>query len=71
MAETPAVVAAIEAELRLLDPVVRSSAELIGELLHQDFTGVSVTGRTWDREAIVATLTAEYVSSGGPSPPPG
>ncbi|RBL85769.1 DUF4440 domain-containing protein, partial [Streptomyces cavourensis] len=34
---SPAVAAAIEGELRLLDPVVRASADLLAALLHPEF----------------------------------
>ncbi|MEU9291648.1 nuclear transport factor 2 family protein [Streptomyces sp. NPDC048275] len=55
----PAVEAAIEAELRLLDPEVRRSPELVGELLHPDFYEFGASGRIWDRASIIATLAAE------------
>lgn len=66
MSESPAVVAAIEAELRLLDPAVRSSAELIGELLHPDFTEFGSSGRRWDRDSIIAALTAHDAPTARP-----
>ncbi|MCI3227307.1 DUF4440 domain-containing protein [Streptomyces sp. NP-1717] len=66
MAESPAVVAAIEAELRLLDPAVRSSAELIGDLLHPDFTEFGSSGRRWDRRSIIAALTAHDAPAARP-----
>lgn len=66
MAESPAVVAAVEAELRLLDPVVRSSAELIGELLHPEFTEFGSSGRRWDRRSIIAALTAHDAPAARP-----
>lgn len=55
---SPAVEAAIEAELRLLDPEVRASAELFGALLHPDFTEFGASGARWDRESVVKVLTA-------------
>ncbi|MFE6025000.1 nuclear transport factor 2 family protein [Streptomyces niveus] len=66
MSESPAVVAAIEAELRLLDPAVRSSAELIGKLLHPEFTEFGSSGRRWDRESIIAALTAHDAPTARP-----
>ncbi|MFD3484115.1 DUF4440 domain-containing protein [Streptomyces sp. NPDC058665] len=57
MTESPAVVAAIEAELHLLDPVVRSSGELTGALLHPEFRALGSSGRRWDRRSILAALT--------------
>ncbi|MDI3402270.1 nuclear transport factor 2 family protein [Streptomyces cavernicola] len=60
MTETsPAVQAAIEGELRLLAPEVRSSPELLGELLHPEFSEIGASGRCWDRAAIVAALAAQ------------
>lgn len=60
MPETsPAVGAAIEGELRLLAPEVRSSPELLGELLHPEFSEIGASGRCWDREAIIAALTEQ------------
>ncbi|MEU0395439.1 nuclear transport factor 2 family protein [Streptomyces sp. NPDC006208] len=55
---TDAVSAAMEAEFRLLDPTVRSSAEQLAELLHPDFLEVGTSGQLWDRESVIAALTA-------------
>ncbi|MFH8610508.1 DUF4440 domain-containing protein [Streptomyces sp. NPDC018029] len=55
---TPAVQAAIEGELRLLDPEVRASPELFGALLHPEFTEFGASGAQWDRASIVRVLTA-------------
>ncbi|MFB7273856.1 DUF4440 domain-containing protein [Streptomyces sp. NPDC056244] len=63
---TSAISAAIEAELRLLDPAVRSSATLFAELLHPDFREFGSSGREWDRASIVAELTAK--GAAGPRP---
>lgn len=54
-----AVHAAIEGELRLLDPEVRSSAELLGALLHPDFHEFGSSGRRWDRASTMARLPAD------------
>ncbi|MET9898763.1 nuclear transport factor 2 family protein [Streptomyces sp. NPDC006446] len=54
-----AVEAAIEGELRLLDPAVRRSPELVGALLHPEFYEFGLSGRIWDRASIVASLAAE------------
>ncbi|QKW09963.1 nuclear transport factor 2 family protein [Streptomyces sp. NA04227] len=60
MAEgSSAVDAAIEREIRLLDPEVRSSPRLVGDLLHAEFTEFGASGRVWDREGIIALLAAE------------
>ncbi|MEU6822572.1 nuclear transport factor 2 family protein [Streptomyces atriruber] len=59
MAErVPAVEAAIENELRLLDPEVRVSPELFGALLHPEFTEFGASGTRWDRASIVRVLMA-------------
>ncbi|MEU7647981.1 nuclear transport factor 2 family protein [Streptomyces huasconensis] len=55
---TPAVAAAIEGELRLLDPEVRASPDLFGALLHPEFTEIGASGTRWDRNSIVRVLTA-------------
>ncbi|MET9595875.1 nuclear transport factor 2 family protein [Streptomyces sp. NPDC006516] len=62
---SPAVAAAIEGELRLLDPVVRSSADVLAALLHPDFREIGTSGRLWERRTIIAALTAPD------APPPG
>lgn len=54
---TAAVDAAIEAELRLLAPEVRSSPELLGQLLHPEFTEFGASGTRWDRASIIKALT--------------
>ncbi|MDG4859471.1 nuclear transport factor 2 family protein [Streptomyces sp. T-3] len=56
---SPAVQAAIEGELRLLAPEVRSSPELLGALLHPDFTEIGASGTLWDRAAIITALTEQ------------
>lgn len=58
-----AVEAAIEGELRLLDPKTRRSPELVGALLHPDFHEFGASGRIWDRASIIASLAAD--DSGG------
>ncbi|MFJ4824705.1 DUF4440 domain-containing protein [Streptomyces bacillaris] len=63
---SPAVAAAIEGELRLLDPVVRASAELLAALLHPEFREIGTSGRLWNRETIIAALTADDAPRPGP-----
>lgn len=46
----------IEGELRLLEPHVRASRRLAGELLDPEFTEVGRSGRRWDRETMLAEL---------------
>ncbi|KUO03534.1 DUF4440 domain-containing protein [Streptomyces caeruleatus] len=55
----PAVQAAIEGELRLLDPEVRSSPEPLGALLHPDFHEFGSSGRRWDRATTLARLPVD------------
>ncbi|QEV73041.1 nuclear transport factor 2 family protein [Streptomyces chartreusis] len=50
--------AAIEGELRLLQPEVRSSPELLAELLHPEFREFGSSGRYWDRPSIIESLVA-------------
>lgn len=52
----PAVEAAVRGELRLLDPEVRASPELVGALLHPEFHEFGASGRHWDRVSIIAAL---------------
>ncbi|WP_112489955.1 nuclear transport factor 2 family protein [Streptomyces bacillaris] len=63
---SPAVAAAIEGELRLLDPVVRASAELLAALLHPEFREIGTSGRLWNRETTIAALTADDAPRPGP-----
>ncbi|MER5844477.1 nuclear transport factor 2 family protein [Streptomyces prasinus] len=54
--------AAVEAELKLLDPEVRRSPRRVQELLHPEFVEIGASGRVWDREAITALLAGEHAS---------
>ncbi|MFI5944044.1 DUF4440 domain-containing protein [Streptomyces uncialis] len=51
-----AVDAAVQGELRLLDPDVRPSPELVGALLHPEFTEIGASGRLWDRDSVLVAL---------------
>ncbi len=64
---TPAVEAAMEGELRLLDPEVRASPELFGALLHPEFTEVGASGTRWDRETIGEVLMDGSAPAGRPA----
>lgn len=55
----PAVAAAVERELRLLDPEVRRSPGLVDALLHPGFHEIGASGRLWDRPSVIASLAAE------------
>ena len=46
-------------ERLLLDHGTRSVTESAGELLAADFREFGKSGRTWDRDAIIASLAAE------------
>jgi hypothetical protein len=62
----PAVEAAVQGELRLLDPEVRASPELVGALLHPEFHEFGASGRQWDRASIVAALAGVTDQEAGP-----
>jgi hypothetical protein len=49
----------VAAELRLLDPAVRRSREVAGELLDPDFREFGAFGRVWDRAAVLDSMAAE------------
>ncbi|WP_328751313.1 nuclear transport factor 2 family protein [Streptomyces sp. NBC_00285] len=57
------VAAAVEGELRLLDPEVRASPELVGALLHPEFHEFGASGRRWDRSSVIVAL-AEAAEAG-------
>ncbi|MEU9009188.1 nuclear transport factor 2 family protein [Streptomyces sp. NPDC048479] len=63
---TEAVHGAMEAEFRLLDPMVRSSPQLLADLFHPEYLEFGTSGRRWDRASILATLMARDV----PAPRP-
>jgi hypothetical protein len=56
---------AVEAELRLLLPEVRGSAE-VDVLLDPEFVEVGASGRRWDRAAIVAALASGEITDTNP-----
>lgn len=57
-----AVQAAIDGELRLLDPGVRASPALVSELLDPEFTEIGASGRPWDARSIRTVMSAGTVS---------
>jgi hypothetical protein len=61
-----AVQAAIDAELRLLDPGVRARPDLVLELLDPEFTEVGVSGRHWDATSILTVTSGGSVSPESP-----
>lgn len=58
------VAAAIDGELRLLEPEVRRSAVLAGELLDPEFTEVGSSGQRWGREEMLVALPELTTSTG-------
>ncbi|MFF8916299.1 DUF4440 domain-containing protein [Streptomyces sp. NPDC015032] len=63
---SPGVAAAVEGELRLLDPVVRASAELLAQVLHPEYREIDSLGRVWDRDMMIASLTGDDAPRPGP-----
>lgn len=49
----------LDAELRLLDPAMRASAQALAVFLDPSFVEFGASGRRWDRGSIIATLTTE------------
>ncbi|MFF3734108.1 DUF4440 domain-containing protein [Streptomyces sp. NPDC002476] len=62
----PGVAAAVEGELRLLDPAVRACAYDLAQVLHPDYREIDSTGRIWDRDAMIASLTGQGAPRPGP-----
>ena len=63
MSDESDVDAAIEAELRLMDPAVRASRTLAPELLDPDFVEVGSSGRRYTYDEMVAELAGHPGSS--------
>ncbi|HET6855757.1 MAG TPA: DUF4440 domain-containing protein [Streptomyces sp.] len=61
-----AVQAAIEGELRLLDPDVRASPALVSELLDPEFVEFGASGRRWDAASILTVTSAGPADPGAP-----
>lgn len=64
--ETQAVAAAVERELRLLDPRVRASPELVLGLLDPEFTEFGASGRRWDAESVLTVTNDGTLSPESP-----
>jgi hypothetical protein len=64
-AET-AVRAAIDGELRLLEPEVRASPDLVAGLLDRDFVEFGASGRRWDAQSILAVMGPGSVTPESP-----
>ena len=56
----------VEAELSLLRPDVRSSAQAVEALLDPDFVEVGASGRRWDRPSMVAALGSSEITDPEP-----
>ncbi|MEV8566476.1 DUF4440 domain-containing protein [Streptomyces sp. NPDC051322] len=61
-----AVRAAIDGELRLLDPDVRASEALVTELLDPAFTEIGASGRLWDATSILTVTGSGSVDPESP-----
>ncbi|MEU8623505.1 DUF4440 domain-containing protein [Streptomyces sp. NPDC048669] len=64
--EERSVRAAIEGELRLLDPRVRARPDAVTELLDPEFTEFGASGRRYDRVSILVVTSAD--GEGAPAP---
>ncbi|MEU1469341.1 DUF4440 domain-containing protein [Streptomyces sp. NPDC005761] len=64
--EERSVRAAVEGELRLLDPGVRASPDEVTALLDPEFTEFGASGRSYDRASILAVTSA--VDENAPEP---
>ena len=61
-----AVQAAIDGEMRLLDPEVRASPDRVLELLDPEWTEIGASGRWWDVESILTVTSGGSVSPEAP-----
>ncbi|RPK53952.1 MULTISPECIES: DUF4440 domain-containing protein [unclassified Streptomyces] len=61
-----AVQAAIDAEMRLLDPDVRASPALVSELLDPEFLEFGASGRRWDATSILSVTSDGSVTPEAP-----
>ncbi len=58
--------AAVDGEMRLLDPEVRASPARVLELLDPEFTEIGASGRRWDVRSILAVTSDGSVSPQSP-----
>ncbi|MEU9089447.1 DUF4440 domain-containing protein [Streptomyces sp. NPDC048428] len=65
--EERSVRAAVEGELRLLDPGVRASPDAVTELLDPEFIEFGASGRRYDRTSILDVTSAVDESAPDPS----
>ncbi|WP_034262221.1 DUF4440 domain-containing protein [Actinospica robiniae] len=66
MIDQDAVQAAVDGELRLLDPGVRASAALSSQLLDPEFVEFGASGTRWDLPSILAMMSSESPSTEPP-----
>ncbi|GAA2486577.1 nuclear transport factor 2 family protein [Streptomyces thermolineatus] len=61
-----AVRAAVDGEMRLLDPEVRASPARVLELLDPEFTEIGASGRRWDVTSVLSATSDGSVSPESP-----
>lgn len=61
-----AVLAAIDGEMRLVDPEVRAVPARVLELLDPEFTEIGASGRRWDVESVLTVTSGGSVSAESP-----
>ena len=61
--------AAIDGELALLEPEVRSSPARAERLLDEEFVEVRSSGRVWDRASLLAAMAGPLSAATSPSSP--
>ncbi|MBO1335989.1 DUF4440 domain-containing protein [Streptomyces sp. VRA16 Mangrove soil] len=59
--------AAIDGELRMLDPAVRASDEAVTALLDPEYFEFGASGRRWDRETILEVTGSGGISAEDPA----
>ncbi|MEU9975133.1 DUF4440 domain-containing protein [Streptomyces sp. NPDC051014] len=64
--DVQAVQAAIDGELRLLDPEVRARPDLVLALLDPEFTEIGASGRRWDAVSVLSVTGDGSVSADSP-----
>ncbi|MFJ8979516.1 DUF4440 domain-containing protein [Streptomyces sp. NPDC102282] len=58
--------AAIDGEMRLLDPAVRASPDRVRELLDPEWTEIGASGRRWDVRTVLKVTGGATVSAESP-----
>lgn len=64
--DDPGVLAAIDGEMALLDPAVRTSRDRAARLLDDDFVEFGSSGRVWDRECMLAAMANDLSADDEP-----